>query len=254
MLETDRSIDRPTEWWLYSKKGFYTGGRAWLWVCSLNGHVRTCAVISEYTRITVDKCLWEQMCRCTCVVDAGGHRWIKHGPKDEHLRGLERIDGWLHWTKWAMSQARVVLEKVFACVCWQDGLLQLPGFIYVKWTSHYSHTHLDVSVLNWSTEAVEFLSSLEFINAGEDSWNLYSGGGLYNCAYAHNSSLHWFKTLPSVISTALRSCLCHIIKIYLLIESMMWLGPLNEWVRGVCACVCNNFTTSRVLYCCECDV
>lgn len=58
--------------------------------------VHVCTSIGEYTRITIDKCLREQLCRCMCVVKVGGeweHQWIKQGAKDEHLIGLGRIDG-----------------------------------------------------------------------------------------------------------------------------------------------------------------
>lgn len=67
-----------------------------------------------------------------CVVKVGGgHQWIKQWPKDEHLIGLGRIDGWLHWTNGEMAQAGVECGKV-VCVCAQQGSVQLPWFIYVN--------------------------------------------------------------------------------------------------------------------------
>lgn len=44
------------------------------------------------------------MCVCVCALRAGGHRRIKQRQKDEHLVGLGRIEGWLHWTNGGVPQ------------------------------------------------------------------------------------------------------------------------------------------------------
>lgn len=108
----------------------------------------TCAnVYCEHTRITVDKCLWEQMCRCMCVAKAGGHRRIKPGPKDEHLIGLGRIDGWLHRTNGAVSQAGVECGDVCVCVCvWATGFISMTVVRLCK-SGPTTTSHLEVRVL-----------------------------------------------------------------------------------------------------------
>lgn len=106
MAETDRQ----TEWQLYSKKEFYT-----------RGCVGLRARVHFDGRVYENNC-WQMSMGATvqmyvCGQGWGGHQWIKQWPKDEHLIGLGRIDGWLHWTNGEMAQAGVECGKVGVCVC-----------------------------------------------------------------------------------------------------------------------------------------
>lgn len=64
----DRLTDRETD----RQNGSYTARSFILEGVSVSVHA--CTSIAEYTRITVDKWLREQLCRCMCVVKAGGGR------------------------------------------------------------------------------------------------------------------------------------------------------------------------------------